>query len=87
MVPDFEGRGRAHLKGAQGERLQISLAFPGIPSETSRVSETPLLELLCEEDPELYGTTTARSTDLGCDNTCRVVMDLASSIDFVSALD
>ena len=30
----------------------VSIAFPSIPSETSRVSETPLFELLNEEDPE-----------------------------------
>ena len=53
LVPEFEGRGRAHLKGAHCERLEVSIAFPGIPFETSRVSETPLLELLNEEDPEL----------------------------------
>ena len=37
LVPDLEGRGRAHCG-----RLEVKLASSGIPSETSRVSETPL---------------------------------------------
>ena len=31
LVPDLEGRGRAHLEGAHCERLEVSIAFPGIP--------------------------------------------------------
>ena len=53
LVPDLDGRGREHLEGAHFERLEVSIAFPGMPSGTSRVSETPLSELLNEEDPEL----------------------------------
>ena len=65
LVPDLEGRGRAHLKGAHCERLEVSIAFPGIPSETSRVSETPLFELLNEEDPELLQNHYGESSVVG----------------------
>ena len=52
------------------ERLEVSIAFPGVPSETSK---TPLFELLNEEDPELlqnrYGavySSRRRQHLLGC---------------------
>ena len=54
-----------HLKGAHCERLEVSIAFPGFPSETSRVSETPLFELLNEEDPELLQNHYGESSVVG----------------------
>ena len=93
LVPNLQGRGRAHLEGAHCERLEVALAFPGVPSETSRVSETPLLELLCEEDPEPVQnhhdeSSVVRSLSVSAaSDTCGVVMDFVSPVDCVSALD
>ena len=64
-------RTKAHLEGVQSGRLEVTSASSGIPSETSMVSEMPLLGVLNEEDPEpvqdyyndFFGS--SRSTCLG----------------------
>ena len=45
-------RTKVHLEGVQSGSLEVSSASSGIPSETSMVSEMPLLGVVHEEDPE-----------------------------------